>query len=85
MPCLELKYEFLAGEFEAYLALEKELAETKDTNARIQLMTALKLQQRRMVENWKRPRPRPKVSQDNLRGMDILSGEITVKLILPCF
>ena len=51
----------LAGEFEAYLALEKELAHTKDTNARIQLMTALKLQQRRMVENWKKPRTRPKV------------------------
>ena len=58
--------DYPAGEFEAYLALEKQLAETKDTNARIQLMTALKLQQRRMVENWKRPSRRPKVRLSEL-------------------
>ena len=62
---------YVSGEFEAYLALEKELAHTKDTNARIQLMTALKLQQRRMVENWKRPRPRPKVAPHTFSNTEL--------------
>ncbi|KAL4235812.1 hypothetical protein ACF0H5_004202 [Mactra antiquata] len=49
-------YAIKHGEFEAYLALENALAKTKDTNARIQLKTALRLQRQRMMENWKRPK-----------------------------
>ncbi|XP_060600361.1 uncharacterized protein LOC132753839, partial [Ruditapes philippinarum] len=49
-------YAIKQGEFEAYLALENALSKTKDTHARIQLKTALKLQRQRMMENWKRPK-----------------------------
>lgn len=49
-------YAIHPGEFEAYLSLENQLAQTKDTHARIQLKTALRLQRQRMMENWKRPK-----------------------------
>ncbi|XP_053394280.1 ciliogenesis and planar polarity effector 1-like isoform X3 [Mercenaria mercenaria] len=49
-------YAIKQGEFEAYLALENALSKTKDTHARIQLKTALRLQRQRMMENWKRPK-----------------------------
>ena len=61
MKLMNLKYFqcisfYFEGEFEAYLALEKQLAQTKDTHARIQLKTALRLQQQRMTENWRKAR-----------------------------
>ncbi|XP_052775729.1 ciliogenesis and planar polarity effector 1-like isoform X2 [Mya arenaria] len=49
-------YAMKKGEFEAYLALENALMKTKDTSARIQLKTAIRLQRQRMMENWKRPK-----------------------------
>jgi len=44
----------LTGEFEAYAALENALSKTRDTHARIQLKTALKMQRQRMMEKWRK-------------------------------